>query len=68
MLKLDKGDLVEYVSPYSGKKGVGVIMGTDKDWWVIKGYVSIKNHIVKKTVVKKIIKKCLVPKIAFKAF
>ena len=64
-MDLEKGDLVEYKSPRTGYIGIGIIDGTEEDWWMIKGYVSIKTHILNISCISRIITKGLVPKKAF---
>ena len=48
------GDVVEYNLYNEGLK-IGIISGTEKDWFCIKNHVDIEGHILDLKYVKKVI-------------
>jgi hypothetical protein len=58
MTKYLKGDLVEVIrwtdrtgryqinKDRTYKAHIGLVLGTDKDWWVIKKHLDVDSHIV----------------------
>jgi len=64
-MKIEKGDLVQLKGIWKNK--VGIVLATDKDWWVIEGHIDachciadLKNVVLlKKQVIPKQYKKFL---------
>lgn len=44
-MKVRIGDLVEFKDLY-GKPEKGLVMGTEKNWWVIKDHVDVNSAII----------------------
>ncbi len=59
-LNIEKGDLV--YAEWCGKKLCGLVVGNDKDWYVLNDHFDICKCMVDRNSIKKIIKKNVVPK------
>ena len=59
-----KGDLVEYYDDSRYRRGI--VLGTDKDSWVIKDHIEVKGMIFGLDMVRKIITKQIIPKKLFR--
>lgn len=57
--KIEVGDLVQLSKVWD--KRVGLVSGTDKDWWVIKDHFDVAGCIANRKDIK-IITKGIVPK------
>ena len=58
-VKIEKGDLAQIGGVWHNK--VGLVVGNDKNWWVIKDHFDVAGCLVAREDIK-IIKKGVVPK------
>ena len=67
-LKVEKGDLVEVEHAVYNRTDApkhlvkGIVLGTEDDWYMIKGHVDVNNFIIPLSDIKRIVKKQAVAK------